>query len=105
MLWWRESVIVTQVIFNFLVLKIFYNKIIITTISTFSAIKCKPNEILNPCPEYCTFEDTCEYKIYGAFKDCPVKPLDYKCQPRCDCKPGFVRIDTECEPLEKCNLT
>lgn len=67
-------------------------------------MQCKLNEVLNPCPGYCTFEDDCGAVVFGLIRDCAAPPPDYQCQPRCECKRGLVRIGSECLSVEKCKF-
>jgi hypothetical protein len=63
----------------------------------------KKNEMLNSCPRYCTFEPTCATEIQGLIREClPNPPENWRCQPRCECKQGFVRIDGQCVVVGKC---
>ncbi|XP_077285527.1 zonadhesin-like [Arctopsyche grandis] len=64
--------------------------------------KCKPNEVLNPCAGYCTFDDDCGSVVFGFIRDCAAPPEDFQCQPRCECKRGLVRINEDCVSVEKC---
>ncbi|XP_077285347.1 zonadhesin-like [Arctopsyche grandis] len=63
---------------------------------------CSANEVLNMCPDQCSVEVDCQSLLNPVTVACsPVIPPP-PCNPRCECKAGYVLLNGICVPKDQC---